>query len=186
MYKVGLVVGVILLWVGCHSQRKEGKTAQTEEYDMTISVVSSAFKDGEMIPRQYTCDGRDISPPLTWTGIPEGTQSLVLICEDPDAPAGVWVHWVIYNMPPSTGELPEAVPGDETLSSGARHGVNDFGRPGYGGPCPPRGIHRYIFTLYAVDSMLDLSGKVAKHDVERAMEGRMLGKGELMGKYRRQ
>ena len=153
---------------------------------MAITIASTAFAEGGIIPQQYTCDGSDISPPLSWSGVPEGTKSLALISDDPDAPAGTWVHWVLFNIPPETNELPENVPPDQTLAGGARHGVNDFGRLGYGGPCPPSGTHRYYFKLYALDAMLDLSGRVTKADLLSAVAGHILAEGQLMGKYRRQ
>ncbi|MEW5994186.1 MAG: YbhB/YbcL family Raf kinase inhibitor-like protein [Candidatus Zixiibacteriota bacterium] len=152
---------------------------------MALTLTSSVFVEGGMIPKQYTCDGPDISPPLSWTGVPEGTKSLALICDDPDAPAKTWVHWVYYNIPHDLGQLPEGLPTDEEPFTGGRQGANDFRRTGYGGPCPPGGTHRYFFKLYALDTMLDLSGRVTKADLEQAMEGHVLASGQLMGKYRR-
>ena len=153
---------------------------------MALVISSSAFAEGGMIPAKYTCDGQDVSPPLAISGIPEQAKSLALISDDPDAPRGTWVHWVLYNLPPDTKGLPENIPGDEKLKDGARHGVTDFGSFGYGGPSPPGGTHRYFFKVYALDIMLDLSGKVKKADVEAAMKGHVLAEGQLMGKYKRQ
>src|SRR3989304_2756237 len=120
---------------------------------MSIQLTSSAFTDGSPIPARHTCDGPDVSPMLKWSGAPAGTKSFALICDDPDAPAGTWVHWVIYGIPPDTTDLPEGVPPDETLPDGSRQGKNDFGRIGYGGPCPPPGKpHRYYFKIYALDT----------------------------------
>lgn len=152
---------------------------------MEIKITSSAFEDGALIPAEYTCDGRDISPPLQWDEVPEGTKSIALICDDPDAPAGTWVHWVMYNLPPETKELAENIPPDETLPNRARQGTTDFGRIGYGGPCPPSGTHRYFFKVYALDKDLDLPTGADKRELLDAMDGHILGQGELMGKYAR-
>mgnify|MGYP001190254120 CR=1 FL=1 len=153
---------------------------------MAIQITSDAFQNGEPIPMRHTCDGEDLSPPLRWSGVPEGAQSLVLITDDPDAPAGTWVHWVMFNIPPGLGELPEGVPPTETFDDGRRHGINDFRRPGYGGPCPPPGRpHRYFFRLYALDCRLDLPSGVRRAQVDQAMAGRVLAQGELMGTYGR-
>ena len=152
---------------------------------MAIKLTSSAFAEGALIPRRHTCDGEDVSPPLALTGIPDGTQSIALICDDPDAPGGTWVHWVLYNLPADLFELPAEIPGDETLSNGAVHGKNDFGRLGYGGPCPPGGTHRYFFKVYALDTKVSLAGGATKDMLLKAMEGHILAEGQLMGKYRR-
>lgn len=153
---------------------------------MPLQLTSAAFTEGSPIPAQYTCDGRDVSPPLRWSGAPEGVRSFALIADDPDAPAGTWVHWVLYNLPANTIELPEGIPPTEFVAGGGRQGRNDFGRLGYGGPCPPRGKpHRYFFKLYALDTMLDLPARATKQDVERAMRGHILAEGQLMGTYQR-
>ena len=152
---------------------------------MEIKISSRAFQEGGMIPRRYACDGEDISPPLAWTGIPEGAKTIALIGDDPDAPIGTWVHWVLFNLPADVKELAEAVPPDKELSSGAKQGKNDFRRIGYGGPCPPGGTHRYFFKLYALDSVLDLAAGVSKADLLKAMQGHVLAEGQLMGKYKR-
>ncbi|MDW8326466.1 MAG: YbhB/YbcL family Raf kinase inhibitor-like protein [Anaerolineales bacterium] len=153
---------------------------------MPLQLTSAAFTEGSPIPAQYTCDGRDVSPPLRWSGAPEGVRSFALIADDPDAPAGTWVHWVLYNLPANTIELPEGIPPTESVAGGGRQGRNDFGRLGYGGPCPPRGKpHRYFFKLYALDTMLDLPARATKQDVERAMRGHILAEGQLMGTYQR-
>ena len=153
---------------------------------MTIQLTSAAFAEAGFIPAKHTCDGEDASPPLKWSGVPAGTKSLALICDDPDAPMGTWVHWVLYGLPPSVTELPEKVPAAETLTDGARQGVNDFKRVGYGGPCPPPGgPHRYFFKLYAVDAETSLKPGATKKELLRAMEGHILAEGQLMGKYKR-
>jgi Raf kinase inhibitor-like YbhB/YbcL family protein len=138
---------------------------------MDIELLSSAFRDGKAIPIQYTCDGANISPPLRWGGIPKNSQSLAIICEDPDAPSGVFVHWVIFNLPPIVADLPEAAPTTEELAeSGAIQGMNDFNNIGYDGPCPPPGSkpHRYFFHLYALDTKLRLQAGATKQEFERA------------------
>jgi len=151
-----------------------------------IELTSPGFGEGGMIPRENTCDGRDISPELQWAAVPEGSQSLALIVDDPDAPSGTFVHWVLYNLPPDRHELTENMPHDEILPNGARQGINDFGRIGYGGPCPPSGTHRYYFTLYALDTDLDLPAGETKARLLEAMDNHVLAKGQLMGKYQRQ
>jgi len=152
----------------------------------SMSITSAAFAAGETIPKKFTCDGPDLSPQLSWNAPPPGAQSFAMIMDDPDAPVGTWVHWVLYDLPANTTALAEAVPKDEQLSSGARQGRNDFGRIGYGGPCPPGGKpHRYFFKLYALDTKLGLKAGATKAEVERAMKGHVLGQGELIGKYGR-
>jgi Raf kinase inhibitor-like YbhB/YbcL family protein len=152
---------------------------------MEIKVKSNAFEQGGMIPKKYTCDGEDISPQLSWSDIPSNTKSIALINDDPDAPAGTWVHWVIYNIPGGEKGLPEAVPVKKNLDNGAVQGKNDFGNIGYGGPCPPGGTHRYYFKLYALDTALSLQGDVTKGQLLEAMKGHILAEGQLMGKYSR-
>jgi Raf kinase inhibitor-like YbhB/YbcL family protein len=152
---------------------------------MTLQITSSAFAEGGMIPVQNTCDGPDVSPDLAWTGVPDGAGSLALICDDPDAPVGIWVHWVLFNIPASETGLPAEVDPDPVLGNGARHGINDFGRLGYGGPCPPGGTHRYFFKLYALDIELELESGATKAKVEAAMQGHILAEGQLMGRYAR-
>ena len=152
---------------------------------MSLSLQSSAFTHGGVIPKKFACDS-DISPALQWSEPPAGTQSFALIADDPDAPIGTWVHWVIFNIPADQRELAEGVPPDGTLASGAKQGKNDFKKIGYGGPAPPKGKpHRYYFKLYALDSMLELNEGASKKDVERAMKGHILASGELMGLYGR-
>ncbi|HEX2711862.1 MAG TPA: YbhB/YbcL family Raf kinase inhibitor-like protein [Candidatus Acidoferrales bacterium] len=153
---------------------------------MAFDLKSSAFTAEESIPKKHTCDGPDLSPALAWGQPPAGTQSLSLIVDDPDAPVGTWVHWVLYDLPATARELPEGVPKQEELSSGARQGRNDFRRIGYGGPCPPPGgPHRYFFKLYALDTKTNLKPGATKTELEKAMRGHILGKSELMGRYKR-
>jgi hypothetical protein len=163
-----------------------GSNAGEEGIEMSIQVTSSAFEEGQAIPKKYTCEGPDVSPPLEWTGVPEGAKSLALICDDPDAPMGTWVHWVLFNLRPDTTKLDENVEKKASLDNGARQGVTDFKRPGYGGPCPPPGKpHRYFFKLYALDKMLDLGEGARKKDLEKGMQGHILAQGQLMGTYKR-
>ncbi|VBB42959.1 conserved exported hypothetical protein [uncultured Desulfatiglans sp.] len=150
-----------------------------------MELKSIAFEEGKPIPVQYTCDGPDVSPPLTWSGVPAGTKSLALICDDPDAPMGTWVHWVYYDIPAEAGGLPEAVRPDEKPSPGGTHGKNDFRKLGYGGPCPPGGTHRYFFKLYALDTILGLGASATKKELLAAMEGHILEQAQLMGTYKR-
>jgi len=152
---------------------------------MTLSLSSTAFGNMDSIPAKYTCDGADISPPLAWSGLPSGTKSVALICDDPDAPVGTWVHWVCYDMPPSSTGLPENVPKTDTIPSGGMQGITDFKRVGYGGPCPPGGTHRYFFKLYALDRVLDLEPGRSKRETEQAMRGHILGQAQLIGTYSR-
>lgn len=152
---------------------------------MDINISSTVFKEGEMIPSKYTCDGENISPSLGWTGIPKGTKSLALICDDPDAPRGTWVHWVLFNIPGDVSGLSENIPPHSTLKNGARQGINDSRQLGYDGPCPPGGTHRYFFKLYALSVVLTLETGATKAQLLKAMEGHILGEGQLMGKYKR-
>lgn len=153
--------------------------------EVEIKVTSAAFQEGGRIPPKYTCDGEDISPPLKWSGVPENAKGLALISDDPDAPGGTWVHWVLYNLPPSVQELPEGIPPDPKLPNGGLQGTNDFRRIGYGGPCPPSGTHRYYFKLYALDTALNLDAGATKGELLQAMEGHLLAEGRLMGRYQR-
>lgn len=150
-----------------------------------FALASSAFANGGAIPAIYTGDGADISPPLEWTAPPAGTASLVLICEDPDAPVGNWVHWVIFNLPPDSAGLPEGVPAEPSYGASALQGLNSWGSTGYGGPAPPSGTHRYFFRLYALDCMLRIGPRATAERVRQAMEGHVLAEAELMGTYAR-
>jgi Raf kinase inhibitor-like YbhB/YbcL family protein len=152
---------------------------------MNLKIYSSAFEDGGMIPSKYTCDGADISPPLAWSGLPEGTKSIAIINDDPDAPMGTWVHWVIYNIPPTAQGLAEDIKRVEKLPDGTLQGKNSWGRIGYGGPCPPGGTHRYFFKIYALDKMLNLKSGATKEELLTAMKGHILAQAQFYGKYSR-
>ncbi len=154
---------------------------------MALKIESSAFADQGEIPRKYTCDGDDLSPPLRWSGAPHGTRSFALIVQDPDAPDPAapkmtYVHWVLYDLPPDCTGLPEDV-STAHLPRGTREGVNDWKRTGYGGPCPPIGRHRYYFRLFALDTLLGDLGKARRDDVEKALRDHVLDHAELMGTY---
>lgn len=153
---------------------------------MALDLSSKSFAAGANIPKQFTCDGEDLSPELHWGEPPAGTKSFALIADDPDAPVGTWVHWVLFNLPASSRNLPESVPKRESLENSALQGQNDFRRIGYGGPCPPPGKpHRYFFKLYALDIVLALKAGSTKSDLERAMKGHILAQGEFMARYGR-
>lgn len=149
---------------------------------MALQIKSSAFDQGALIPTKYTCDGGDLSPPLSWSGIPAGTKSLALVMDDPDAPVGNWDHWILFNLPPQTTGFQENV---KALPAGTISGKNSWKRLGYGGPCPPDREHRYFFKLYALDVMLDLEEAVTKKELEAVMQEHILEKAELMGRYDR-
>ena len=176
----GPLLAALLLCSGAAGRSVTGGKA------MTLSLKSPAFTHEGDIPRKHTCDGADVSPALNWSDPPAGTQSFSLIMDDPDAPGRTWVHWVIYNLPAQARELPEGVPKESELKDGTRQGRNDFAKPGYGGPCPPRGApHRYYFKLYALDAKLNLPAGAGKAGVESAMKGHILAEAQLMGRYRR-
>ncbi len=184
---VVLVCGVI----GCGSSEQEyEKPKPTGESAMTVTIRSSAFANGEPIPRRYSGEGEDVSPPLSWSGVPDGAKELAMIVDDPDAPtAQPWVHWVIYKIPPDAAGLAEGIAADAQLTSpaGALQGRNTSGDIGYHGPMPPpgHGVHHYYFKLYALDVQLDLKAGADKQALLAAMEGHILGRGELVGAYQR-
>ena len=175
LLSIYLLVGV---QIGIAAENSSARRGEME-------LRSSAFSQGQAIPSKYTCDGSDVSPPLTWADTSPAAKSLALIADDPDAPTGTWVHWVVYNLPPTTRELREEFPTDGRLPDGTIQGKNDFGRTGYGGPCPPSGAHRYVFQLFALDIVLPLpTGSTAKQ-LRAAMQGHVLAETQLMGTYRR-
>lgn len=153
---------------------------------LTFQLHAPDFTPGGDIPAQFTCQGSNASPALSWSVAPKGTQSFALVLEDPDAPGRTWVHWVLYDVPATERELPEGVPPEGALPSGARQGRNDFGTVGYGGPCPPPGAgHRYYFKLYALDRTVALRAGATRAELDRSMRGHILAHAELMGRYRR-
>jgi len=176
-----LILTALMLLATCVSSQTQEEVTMEE-----IKLLSTAFEHGSRIPARHTCDAEDLSPALSWGEPPAGTRSFALIMDDPDAPMGTWVHWVLYNIPGERRELEEGVPSEDKLDDGSLQGRNDFGRIGYGGPCPPRGpAHRYFFKLYALDAKLPLQAGATKQELEKAMEGHVLAKGELMGRYGR-
>jgi Raf kinase inhibitor-like YbhB/YbcL family protein len=194
-WKVYLWCGVLVLSCACQrNQTQRGDNANGAAVRATeagggekvqIKVTSAAFEEGGVIPAEYTCDGRNVSPPIAWEGVPPRAKTIALVADDPDAPRGTWVHWVLFNLPAGERGLAEGVPATETLASGARHGKNDFGGAGYGGPCPPSGTHRYYFKLYALDAALNLPSGATKEQLLKALEGHVVGEGQLMGRYQR-
>ena len=169
--------GVLLMFLGCFAL---GGHAEGREKMSALQISSPAFGHNGTIPAVYSCDGKDVNPPLTITGVPAEARSLALIMDDPDAPVGTWVHWVVWNIAPQTTEI-----GENSLPAGAREGKNSWGREEYGGPCPPSGSHRYFFKLYALDAAPSLGPAATKADLERAMQGHIVARGELIGLYKR-
>ena len=173
-----LALFALIILAGCsgHVSQDEGVPA--------MKLTSTAFAEGGMIPDQYSYENKNLSPPLAWSDVPANAKSFALICDDPDAPRPVpWVHWVIFNLPADRHELPEGVKADKTVLGGAKQGTSDYKKVGYGGPAPPSGTHRYYFKLYALDTLLDLKEGATKQELEAAMKGHILAKGELMGKF---
>jgi Raf kinase inhibitor-like YbhB/YbcL family protein len=175
-------------WFGCLAAAScADNTQPAKEPAMNIQINSTAFAEGQPIPDKYTCAGPDVSPLLTWSDAPAGTKSFALIADDPDAPMGTWVHWVIYNLPPASTSLAENTPQSPELPSGAKQGVNDFGQTGYGGPCPPPGKpHHYFFKIYALNATLNLKAGATKRELLKAINGHVFAEGQLMGTYQRQ
>lgn len=167
------------------SAAAQGSSEQDMHGGTQMKLFSPAFDEGEAIPKKHSCDGEDISPQIAWSGAPEGTKTFSLIVDDPDAPGGTWVHWVIYNIPSETLSFGESVPANEKLNDGTLQGINDFKKIGYGGPCPPGGTHRYFFKLYALKDTLDLNPGATKKELLKAMDGKILAEAQLMGTYGR-
>lgn len=178
---------VMLGMVGLISECIEKEDKIKGEINMkNITISAEAFKNGETIPDEYTCEGNDISPALSFDVIPDKSVSLALIMDDPDAPGGTFVHWLLFNISPKTRYLSKGIPKTETLSDFSRQGVTDFGEIGYGGPCPPPGKpHRYFFRIYALDKILELMPGASRTQIDNAMKDHIIAKGELMGIYRR-
>jgi len=188
--RAGSIALLMMFAVACAKQPTATKpnppTTQTPPgTTAAIKLTSSAFTEGQPIPRQYTCSGINISPPLEWTGIPKSAKTIAIVADDPDAPGGTWVHWVIYNLPADIIGMVENLPATEDLKGGGFLGKNDFEKIGYGGPCPPSGTHRYFFKIYALDTELPLKAGATKAEVEKAMAGHVVAQGQLMGTYNR-
>ena len=183
-----LIILASLALLGCstHPQPLASGPPARESPEKTseIKVTSVAFKEGQPIPRQYTCDGGNISPPLEWSAVPKTARTIAIIADDPDAPSGTWVHWVLYNLPAENIGIVENLPATENLKAGGFQGTNDFGNFGYGGPCPPSGSHRYFFKVYALDAELPLKAGATKAEVGKAIAGHVVSQGQLMGTYR--
>ncbi len=189
MKSIAVIVSLelcFLLFSGCAGrQHQVVQPASTPKEDKAeIKLTSVAFKDGQSIPSPYTCDGVNISPPLEWNGVPKTATTVAIVADDPDAPAGTFVHWLLYNLPADNIGLVENVPTSENLKAGGFQGKNDFGKIGYGGPCPPSGTHRYFFKIYALDGDLPLKAGATKAELIKAMEGHIVLQGQLMGTYR--
>ncbi len=177
---IGLLCLLLVVWAGCN----DDDNSVTDSSTTSLTISSTAFGSGATIPLQYTCDGIDSSPPLQWSDVSQDTQSFVLIMDDPDAPGGTFVHWVLYNVPATTTMLAEAVSLSGSLPAGSLEGINDFGALGYSGPCPPSGEnHRYYFRLYALDVTLGLAAGAERSEVDQAMSGRILAEAVLMGTF---
>jgi Raf kinase inhibitor-like YbhB/YbcL family protein len=180
------IVTCVLVLAAALSSCQGSQPTEPGPKALQLQIQSSSFADGGTIPTKYTCDGQDTSPPLSWAEPPPAAQSLALIVDDPDAPAGSWVHWVLFNLPASTRALPESLPADDPMVAGGLHGTNSWKKLGYGGPCPPKGsTHRYFFKLYALDTTLDLDAGASRGNVEKAMAGHILAEGQLVGQYGR-
>ncbi|MFL6211396.1 MAG: YbhB/YbcL family Raf kinase inhibitor-like protein [Pyrinomonadaceae bacterium] len=195
LWKICLWCFAFMLCCSCHRNQPQGGENANGAAEQqagaggaerrTIKLTSTAFQEGGMIPVQYTCAGANVSPPLAWGDVPAETKALALVVDDPDAPRGTWVHWVAYNLSPATKTLPENVPALEALAGGGQQGKNDFGKLGYGGPCPPDGTHRYYFKLYALNAELNLPAGATKQDLLKAMYGHILDEGQLLGRFKR-
>ena len=159
--------------------------AKTNHKERVMKLTSTAFTNGGAIPALFTCKGKDISPPLSWDNPPSGTKSFALIADDPDAPVGTWIHWILFNIPADSSKLSENIPKRATLTNGAIHGKNSWGRSDYGGPCPPSGTHRYFFRIYALDIRLTLPAGSTRDALEKAMKGHILAEATLMGRFSR-
>jgi Raf kinase inhibitor-like YbhB/YbcL family protein len=187
MIKQSFLSIFILVAVGCQSNAQQGTRIHSESFvAVNLVVTSTAFQNGSAIPKQFSCDSINISPALAWSWSAGDTKSYALICEDPDAPMGTFIHWVIYNIPPSERGLPENIPTKDSLPNGTRQGKNGANKTGYTGPCPPPGkVHHYHFKLYGLDEKLNLTGVVTKQEVMNTMNGHIVAMGELVGTYQR-
>ena len=177
------IAGILLLAAAMPISALYGAESKTSQ---NFILTSSVFHAGAEIPRKYTCDGEDVSPPLRWQDAPVGTKAFSIIADDPDAPGGTWVHWVIYDLPAETKELREGVAKTEKITGGGNQGINDFRKVGYGGPCPPPGsAHRYFFKLYALDAATNLNTRSTKQQLLDVLKPHLLGEADLVGRYKR-
>jgi Raf kinase inhibitor-like YbhB/YbcL family protein len=181
-----ILIPLLFISAALYSCNTKEESDSSNKKVITMKLTSTAFQDGAFIPDTFTCKGANISPPLLWSGMPAGTKSFAVTCEDPDALVGVWIHWVMYNIPPDKTGLDQQVVPKQTLPDGSVQGTNDFGDIGYSGPCPPKDTpHRYYFKVYALDTTFNLTGKVTKQVLDEKMTDHIIGQGQLIGKYER-
>ena len=182
-----LVIVIFGLMIYAFFSMSSTKSVQRKEVKQM--TILSAFKDGDFIPKKYACEGQDVNPEIVVSNVPEGAKTIAIICEDPDAPIGTFVHWVLWNFPVngSSVKIPEGIRKVEKLPDGTMQGYNDFGKIGYNGPCPPKGhgVHHYHFKVYAVNNVLELKGKITKKELEKALSGKILAQAEIIGLYER-
>ncbi len=183
MKKVLFLILIISFIISCNKNNRPKISDNQEEYMHTVNIFSNSFKNNEKIPAKYTCQGEEASPQLHWDNIPENTKSIAIICDDPDAPAGTWIHWIIFNIPPEMNELTEKFPHDSIMDNGIKQGLNSSNFVGYQGPCPPSGEHRYFFKIYALDIILDIGYNIHKEDLLSVIDSHVLGYGEMIGLY---
>lgn len=183
MYRPEIIPLTLILLVVALSGCTSNNGNLTSVNNTSLALESSAFTENGMIPAKYTASGGNISPPLSWKSAPANTKSYAIICQDPDAKGGNFTHWIIFNIPANTTQLKEGIPPKEALENGAKQGKNDFGKIGYSGPNPPSGVHRYVFTIYALDTLLNLNGEISKDDFLKASHKHILSQGQLTGQY---
>jgi Raf kinase inhibitor-like YbhB/YbcL family protein len=189
IHTISLLILILTINGGCKmkTQYNNNGNSDTMVMSATMTISSTGFQNESSIPRRFSCQGDNSSPALSWTDVPHGTKTFALVCEDPDAPNGTFIHWVIWNIPSTENGLAESIPQHDSLPNGARQGINGAKKVGYMGPCPPPGnAHRYYFRLFALDKKLDLSGEVTRDKLMSAIHGHVLGEGEIMGTYQRQ
>lgn len=183
------VLVILILGLMIYAFFSMSSTKSVQRKEVKQMTISSAFKDGDLIPKKYACEGQDINPEIVVSNVPEGAKTIAIICEDPDAPIGTFVHWVLWNFPVngSSVKIPEGIRKVEKLPDGTMQGYNDFGKIGYNGPCPPKGhgVHHYHFKVYAVNNVLELKGKITKKELEKALSGKILAQAEIIGLYER-
>ena len=183
------VLVILILGLMIYAFFSMSSTKSVQRKEVKQMTILSAFKDGDLIPKKYACEGQDINPEIVVSNVPEGAKTIAIICEDPDAPIGTFVHWVLWNFPVngSSVKIPEGIRKVEKLPDGTMQGYNDFGKIGYNGPCPPKGhgVHHYHFKVYAVNNVLELKGKITKKELEKALSGKILAQAEIIGLYER-